>query len=77
MKPGSEVSIRQRLVHLGANGLVFSLCYLLANALAQQRGTTRHIALAWEVHTPFWPWMVLPYASSGILLVAAVWLVPN
>ena len=77
MEPGGTVTARQRLVHVGTNGLVFSLCYLLANALAQQRGTTRHIAFAWEAHTPFWPWMVLPYASSGILVCTALCRVPS
>lgn len=77
MEPGGAATTQQRLLHGGANALVFTLCYVLANRLAQQRGTVRHIAFAWETHTPFWPWMVLPYASSGLLLVAALGLVPS
>ena len=77
MEPGSAATAQQRLAHLGITGGVFSLCYLLANALAQQRGIRRHIAFAWEAHTPFWPWMVLPYASSGILVCAALGLAPS
>lgn len=69
------VALRQRLALLGLNSLVFLLCYLTANTLAQQQGITRNVALSWEERTPFLPWMVLPYASSGLLLCAAFFMV--
>lgn len=65
----------QRLLHAGVNGIFFGLCYLLANGLAHERGITRNVALAFEVHMPFLPWMVLPYLSSGLFFVAAFFVV--
>ena len=66
---------QQRLAHLGLNSLAFLLCYVLANAWAQQQLTVRNVALAWDAHIPFLPWMVLPYASSGLFFCAAFFLV--
>ena len=71
MDPGSEVRVRQRLLHLGLNSLVFGICYLLANRLAQQQDVSRHVAVALDAQIPFWPWMLLPYLSSGLWLGAA------
>ena len=71
MAPQDNMTVRQRLVHLGLNCAVFALCYLQANALAQQHGITRHAALALDAGMPFWPWMVLPYLSSGLFFVGA------
>ncbi|WP_394782195.1 phosphatase PAP2 family protein [Undibacterium sp.] len=59
----------QRLWHFMLNMLAFSLCYLAANSLAQQLGIIRHIALPFEASTPFLPWMIIPYLSSGIFFV--------
>ncbi|SDP88600.1 PAP2 superfamily protein [Rhodoferax sp. OV413] len=70
MAPGSEVTKQQRLLHLGLNCLVFGICYLLANRLAQQLEVNRHVALALDAQIPFWPWMLLPYLSSGLWLTA-------
>lgn len=75
MASGDKVAMRQRLAHLGLNGLAFLLCYLIANALAAQWGTLRHLALPWDAHIPFLPWMVLPYSSSGLFFCAAFFLV--
>ncbi|MCX7278810.1 MAG: phosphatase PAP2 family protein [Burkholderiales bacterium] len=69
------VTWQQRLTHLGLNSLAFLLCYVLANAWAQQQLTVRNVALAWDAHIPFLPWMVLPYASSGLFFCAAFFLV--
>ena len=71
MDPGSEVTRRQRLLHLGLNSLVFGLCYLLANRLAEQQGVDRSVALALDAQIPFLPWMLLPYLSSALWLGAA------
>ncbi|GGC98244.1 hypothetical protein GCM10011396_52240 [Undibacterium terreum] len=49
--------------------LLFNLCYLLANSLAQQQHIIRDIALPFERNTPFIEWMVIPYLSSGIFFV--------
>ncbi len=75
MASANSVTVEQRLLHAGVNGVVFGLCYLLANALAQQRGITRHVALVFDAHIPFLPWMVVPYLSSGLFFVAAFFVV--
>jgi membrane-associated phospholipid phosphatase len=61
----------QRVVHAAFNGLVFGLCYLLANQFAAQRGSTRNVALPLDAQIPFLPWMLLPYLSSGPFFVLA------
>lgn len=62
----APATLPQRLRHLSLNVFSFSLCYLLANSLAQQQSITRHVALPFEVHIPFLQWMILPYLSSGL-----------
>jgi hypothetical protein len=64
---------QQRLRHFLLNLFAFSVCYLLANALAQQRAITRHLVFAFETHIPFLPWMIIPYLSSGIFFCLAFW----
>ncbi|WP_312519733.1 phosphatase PAP2 family protein [Massilia sp.] len=59
--------MRHRLLHLALNWAVFSLCYPLANLLAHRQQTARSLAVALDGAVPFVPWMVLPYASSGLL----------
>lgn len=65
-RPAASLTLRLRLVHLGLNWAVFSLCYPLANLLAQRHGAVRNLALGLDAAIPFLPWMVVPYASSGL-----------
>lgn len=58
--------MRDRAIQLLLNGIVFSLCYPLANLLAQQQEIRRCLALAVDASIPFVPWMVVPYATSGM-----------
>jgi PAP2 superfamily len=68
--PAAEVpTVAQRLRHLALNAAVFAVAYSFNNLMAQQRGTAQHIATAWDAHVPLLPWLLLPYASSGVLWV--------
>ncbi len=67
--------MRQRLMHFLLNGLVFCLCYPLANLLAHQQQAGRSLASTFDTAIPFLPWMVVPYASSGMLFVLVFFLV--
>jgi hypothetical protein len=62
-------TVAQRLWHLALNAGVFAVAYTFNNVMAQQRGTEQHIATAWDAHVPLLPWLLLPYASSGVLWV--------
>ncbi len=46
---------------------MFILCYPLANHLAQQAQVRRSFALGLDAAVPFVPWMIVPYASSGLV----------
>ena len=59
----------QRWWHLALNGLVFSVCYPLANLLAHQQNTRRSFALASDAAVPFIAWMALPYLTSGLFFI--------
>ncbi|MET3133396.1 membrane-associated phospholipid phosphatase [Oxalobacteraceae bacterium GrIS 1.11] len=61
----------QRGWHFFINALAFSLCYPLANFLAQQGHVSRHLVFDVERATPFLPWMIIPYLSSGLFFVLA------
>lgn len=56
-------------LHMLLNGLVFSIAYPLTNYLAWQAGVQRQLMLSFDAATPFVPWMILPYLSSGLLFV--------
>lgn len=66
LRPVTGLAVRQRVLHFALNWLVFSLCYPLANLLAQQRGVERNLAIGLDAGIPFVPWMIVPYASSGL-----------
>lgn len=71
------VSMRLRWLHLLLNWGVFGLCYPLANLLAQQRGVTRSLALTLDGAIPFVPWMVVPYALSGLFFTLVFLVAPT
>lgn len=56
-----------RANHLLLNWLAFALCYPLANHLAARQDIRRSIVLPFDAAVPFWPWMIVPYATSGLL----------
>ncbi|MDN4040124.1 phosphatase PAP2 family protein [Massilia sp. YIM B02443] len=64
--PVTRLPMRHRVLHLALNWGVFSLCYPLANFLAHRQQAGRSLALGIDAAIPFVPWMVLPYASSGL-----------
>lgn len=75
--PSTPATVQHRLRHWLLNALTFALCYLTANALAQQQGIVRHAALAFEADIPFFQWMILPYLSSGLFFCLAFFLVKS
>lgn len=66
-------SLPQRLRHLLLNSAVFGLCYTSTNLLAQREGVVRNVATALDWQIPFVPWMLLPYALSGVFFVSSFW----
>lgn len=66
--PGAPTFSR-RLQYLLPNIMVFGLCYILANAMAREAGVTATVVTRFDAYVPFLPWMIIPYLSSGILLV--------
>lgn len=73
MFPG--VPLHSRLGGLALNWLVFGICYPLANGLAQQQHVRRSFALALDAGIPFVPWMIVPYASSGVFFTLVFFVV--
>jgi len=65
----------QRWLHLALNGLVFGLCYPLANLLAHQQQTRRSLAFAWDESIAFTAWMVVPYLTSGLIFTLVFFVV--
>lgn len=69
MIPSGTATWGRRLQYLLPNVIVFALCYNLANFMAQQAGVTTTIATQFDASVPFLPWMIVPYLSSGIILL--------
>ena len=69
--PGRGVPALCRLRHLVFNWLVFIVCYPLANHLAQRARVSRDFAIGLDAAIPFVPWMIIPYASAGLLFTLA------
>lgn len=67
----THATLRQRLLHLAVNGLVFTLCYTWTNWLAGERGAQALAPGLFGRTVPFLPWMVVPYLSSGIAFTLA------
>lgn len=66
--PVTPATVQQRLRHSAVYLIVFNVCYGLGNALAQHHGVSRDLALPLDSLVPFWPWMIVPYLSSGLWL---------
>lgn len=57
------------------NALVFSTCYPLANTLAWLAGAQPDALLPFEPLFPFWPWMIIPYSSLVVILIASFFII--
>ncbi len=66
---------QQRGLHMFINGLLFVLCYPLTNYLAHQADVQTNVLMSFEPLAPFIPWMIVPYASSPLLLAASFFMV--
>lgn len=73
--PSSPQVQRRRIHHLLLNWLAFAICYPLANHLAARQDVRRSIVLAFDGAVPFWPWMIVPYATSGMLFTLVFFVV--
>jgi len=69
--------VSRRLGHLVLNWLAFGLCYPLANLLAHQQQVRRSLATGLDAAIPFLPWMIVPYATSGLLFTLVFFLAPT
>jgi len=70
-------SRRERLALLAINGVAFQALYSACNVAAARADVTRSIATPWDAMLPFVAWMLLPYMSSALLLVAAFLAAPD
>ena len=75
MESLAYASRSQRIRHLLANAIVFTLCYNAANALAVKDQITRSIAMPLDNYVAFLEWMILPYLCSGLFFVSSFFLV--
>ncbi len=66
-----QLSVRQRfpraLVWLLILAPLFFATYSLANWFTSQRADVGTLVFAWEQHTPFWAWTIVPYWSIDLL----------
>lgn len=77
MTLAASPSMRERVVQLALNGMLFGLCYPLTNHLAHRQQAGRSVALPFEAELPFLQWMVLPYMTSGLFFVLSFLFVPG
>ncbi|WP_127956637.1 phosphatase PAP2 family protein [Serratia microhaemolytica] len=68
---GQPLLAQRRGLHLLCNGILFALGYPLTNYLAQQADVQANVMLPIEPLLPFIPWMIVPYASLPLLLIAS------
>ncbi|WP_338768077.1 phosphatase PAP2/dual specificity phosphatase family protein [Massilia sp. METH4] len=74
---GKLPSIRVRAGHLLFNWLVFGLCYPLSQVIAAHAPLRHSVALPFEAGMPFWPWMIVPYATSALFFTLVFMVVPT
>lgn len=74
-RQGKAPSAGTRAGHLLCNWLAFGLCYPLSHTIAARLPTQHSVALPLDAAVPFWPWMIVPYASSSIFFVLVFLLV--
>ena len=75
MDPTAFASWRRRSVFLLLNAVLFSLCYTVANLVAQAGAEQRSLMFALDRQIPLVPWMIIPYLSSGLIFAASFFLV--
>jgi membrane-associated phospholipid phosphatase len=73
----STPSIRARVSHLLGNWLVFGLCYPTSHVIAARSAVQHSVALPADAALPFWPWMIVPYATSALFFVLVFLVVPG
>jgi membrane-associated phospholipid phosphatase len=76
-RQGKAPSIRARAGHLLFNWLVFGLCYPASHVIAARSAVQHSVALPPDAVLPFWPWMIVPYATSALFFVLVFLLVPG
>jgi membrane-associated phospholipid phosphatase len=59
------------------NWLAFGLCYPLGHAIATRQPMQHSVALPLDAAVPFWPWMIVPYATSTLFFVLVFLAVPT
>jgi membrane-associated phospholipid phosphatase len=64
-------------MHLLLNWLVFALCYPLSHVIALRQPVQHSVALPIDAMLPFWPWMIVPYATSSLFFVLVFVLAPD
>lgn len=74
-RQGKAPSPGTRAGHLLFNWLAFGLCYPLSHTIAARLPAQHSVALPLDAVVPFWPWMIVPYASSTVFFVLVFLLV--
>lgn len=69
--------MRARAGHLLLNWLVFGLCYPASHVIAARAAMRHSVALPLDAALPFWPWMIVPYATSSLFFVLVFLVVPD
>lgn len=66
-----------RAGHLLLNWLVFGLCYPASHVIATRAAMRHSVALPLDAALPFWPWMIVPYATSSLFFVPVFLAAPD